>query len=150
MTVEIDNPAHLADFIRLNEMWIAEHFAIEAADRALAADPHKIIDDGGHVISLVAGGCVVGVCALFREDQECFELARLAVEPAERGRGHGDTLMSAALALARQHGARRVVLLTNTLLQAALGLYLEHGFRVVSEGPHPVYARCNLVMERRL
>lgn len=83
MRIEFDNEHHYGDFIRLNEQWIAEHFRIEAADRALAADPMKVVREGGHIVSLVEDGRVVGVCALFRESSRRYELARMAVEPAE-------------------------------------------------------------------
>jgi len=148
--IEFDNKSHCGDFIRLNELWISEHFAIEESDRNLAANPFKIVTDGGHIISLVEGGRVVGVCALFKEGSNRYELARMAVEPSERGKGFGNTLIEAALARARHLGASSVFLLSNTVLQAAIALYRKHGFITLSEGPHPVYARCNIIMELHL
>jgi ribosomal protein S18 acetylase RimI-like enzyme len=145
--VEIDNPSHCAAFIRLNEQWISEHFTLEEADRRLASDPFTIVREGGHILSLVEGGEVVGVCALLGGDGHRFQLARMAVDPGKRGRGHGDTLMTAALRQARADGAASVYLLSNTVLAPAIALYRKYGFLTVSEGPHPQYARCNIVME---
>lgn len=88
MLIEFNNELHCRDFVRLNELWITEHFQIEEADRKLAADPMKIVADGGHIISLVEDGHVVGVCALFKESNNRFQLARMAVEPRERGKGY--------------------------------------------------------------
>lgn len=150
MPIELDDPRHSAAFVRLNELWISEHFTLEDADRALAADPMKIVRDGGHVLAVVERGRVVGVCALFKEDEDRYQLARMAVEPAERGKGYGDALLVAALAKAKEKGARSVCLLSNTVLAPAIALYRKHGFRTVSEGRHPVYARCDVVMERSL
>ena len=150
MPIEFDNDDHCADFIRLNELWIAEHFAIEESDRKLAANPLKVVADGGHIISLVEEGRVVGVCALFKESSHRYELARMAVEPSERGKGFGDILIEAALVRARELGASSVYLLSNTILKPAIALYRKHGFTTLSEGPHPAYARCNIVMERKL
>ena len=150
MPIEFDNDDHCADFIRLNELWIAEHFAIEESDRKLAANPLKVVADGGHIISLVEEGRVVGVCALFKESSHRYELARMAVEPGERGKGFGDILIEAALVRARELGASSVYLLSNTILKPAIALYRKHGFTTLSEGPHPAYARCNIVMERKL
>ena len=148
MSIELNNPNHMQDFIRLNELWISEHFSLEEADRKLAGNPFKVIANGGHIISLVEGGRVVGVCALFKQSDDQFELARMAVDPGERGKGYGDLLIQAALSRAQASGASKVFLLTNTALKPACALYRKHGFKVVSEGRHPVYARCNLVMER--
>ena len=53
----------------------------------------------------------------------------LAVSPAAQGLGLGRRLVEACLAYARDHGARRVVLLSSTKLKAALRLYEGLGFR---------------------
>lgn len=148
--VVLDNDADCAEFIRLNELWIEEHFVLEEVDRRLAADPYKIVRDGGHIIALREQGHVVGVCALFRESSTQFELARMAVLPSQRGRGFGHVLIRAAIAKARDRGATRIHLLSNTILAPAVALYRKYGFQTVSEGPHPLYARCNIVMELQL
>jgi N-acetylglutamate synthase-like GNAT family acetyltransferase len=148
--VEFDDERYCSDFVRLNEQWISEHFALEESDRQLAMNPMQIVADGGHILSLVEDERVVGVCALFRESRHRYELARMAVEPAERGKGYGDVLIRAALERARERGATSVFLLSNMAFAPALALYRKHGFVTVSEGPHPVYGRCNIVMERAL
>src|SRR5262245_25544930 len=111
MSIEIDNQAHCPEFIRLNEIWIKEHFALEEVDRELAEDPYSIVRAGGHILSLVEHGRVIGVCALFRETPTRYELARMAVDPSERGKGHGDFLIRAAIELAKEDGAKSVFLL---------------------------------------
>src|SRR5262245_45041246 len=147
MRIEFNNADHCGDFIRLNEQWISEHFSIEESDRKLAANPFKIVSDGGHIISLVEDGRVVGVCALFKVSEDRYELARMAVEPSERGKGYGEALLTAALSRAREKGAATVSLGSNTMLVSAIALYRKHGFKTISEGPHPEYARCNILME---
>lgn len=150
LTVLINKTEFLDDFIRLNEAWITRHFRIEEADRLLAGNPAKIIEDGGFIFTLLAGGEAVGVCALFKDDDHTFQLARMAVAQEHQGRGYGDVLMSAAIGKLREIKARRVYLLSNTILVQAISLYQKHGFTTISEGQHPVYARCNIVMEKKL
>jgi putative acetyltransferase len=147
MPIEFDNKDHLADFVRLNEQWISTYFSLEDADRRLAENPYKVVTNGGHILSLVEDGRVVGVCALFGQDDDSFELARMAVDPEERGKGYGDILIRAALERAREKGAKRVFLVSNTILAPAIALYRKHGFEAVHEGQHPSYARANIVME---
>ena len=95
---------------------------------------------------------MVGVCALFRDkdNPKLLQLARMAVEPEAHGKGYGNALMEAALQRAQEMGATDVRLYTNTVLGPAVALYRKFGFRTVSEGPHPLYARCNIVMEKSL
>jgi len=150
MKIEENNIAHLPEFVRLNEIWISEHFSLEDADRVLAADPRKVIENGGFIFSLESEGQVIGVCALFRDSLERFQLARMAVEPNLRGHGYGRMLMAHALEQAKANGASSIYLLSNTILEPAIALYKAFGFATVSLGQHPVYARCNIVMERQL
>lgn len=150
MEVFENHRGHLPDFIRLNERWIRHYFALEEADRALAAAPERVIEQGGFVFSLVERDEVAGVCALFNKGEGVFELARMAVDPAHQGKGFGDVLIETALAKLAAIGAHKVQLLSNTSLEAAIRLYQKHGFKTVSTEQHPVYKRCNIVMEKVL
>lgn len=58
-----------------------------------------------------------------------FELRMLAVSPLERGRGIGAHLTQAALDMAVERGARRIVLSTMDSMHAAHRLYERMGFR---------------------
>ncbi len=146
----MNNRGHLADFIRLNDIWIKEHFVLEEADRALAANPGRIIDEGGFIFSALLADRVEGVCALFRDSAVRYQLGRMAVAPEQRGAGIGGALMDHALQQARLVGATSVYLLSNTVLHPAISLYRRFGFVPIATGQHPVYARCNIVMERSL
>ena len=148
--IHINNESHYKDFVALNEQWISEHFTLEAADKALAANPGSVIDKGGYIISLEKGGDVIGVCALFKQDDGCYELARLAVDESCRGKGHGDRLVKEAFNILKANNIKSVNLMSNTKLKAALSLYKKHGFEVLFEGAHPVYTRTNITMEKIL
>lgn len=144
----INNESHYKDFIVLNELWITAHFTIEAGDIALAENPGSVVQKGGFILSLLKDDTVVGVCALFNQGNGCYELARLAVDERHRKKGHGDRLIKEALDVLKSNGIKKVNLMSNTKLNAAISLYKKNGFEMVSEGIHPVYSRCNIVMER--
>lgn len=119
-------------FERLNRQWIEQYFAVEERDRVLFRDPAgTILHPGGEIFFVVTDGNVVGTCAMVARGHDAFELAKMAVDPAARGQGHGDRLIGAAIDFARRRGASRVELLTNSLLVPALRLYEKHGFRRV-------------------
>jgi len=147
MAIHENNREHLNDFIRLNEEWISKYFSIEQTDRDLAADPARIIEEGGYIFSLVTEGKVVGVCALFNKGDGVYELARMAVSPHYQGRGYGRALMQTCLDKVREIKAQKVYLVSNTNLEAAIALYQKSGFVTVRTGQHPVYSRGNIVME---
>jgi len=147
MKIIENNLEFLHDFIRLNEEWITEYFTIEPADKKLAENPTKIIDDGGYIFSLQVEKKIVGVCALFYVGDRQYELARMAVSSNYQGNGYGEKLIQCCIDKLSQINAKRVYLLSNTKLIAAISLYKKYGFKVVSEGQHPVYSRANIVME---
>ncbi len=147
--LHVNNKEHLPDFIRLNEKWITEHFAIESFDKLLAANPSSIIENGGYIFTITDDLVVVGCCALFKSGNvDEYELARMAVDPGFRGKGLGRQLIDAALGKATELNVLRVYLVSNTKLESAIALYKKSGFNTISLGPHPVYARANIVMER--
>lgn len=137
---------HLNDFIRLNEEWITSYFQLEDIDLDLAANPQKVIDDGGYIYSLVTNNEVVGVCALFNEGNNVYELARMAVSPKHQGKGYGDKLLNACLSKAKEIKANKIYLVSNTKLEAAIALYEKHGFKAVNHEQHAIYSRANITM----
>jgi putative acetyltransferase len=148
--LHLDEPAHADPLVRLNEAWTRACFRLEDFDHAFARDPMRIVRDGGALLTLARGRQVVGGCALLREDPHRFRLARMVVAESERRRGLGTRLMQAAMARAAELGATRMSLLSHTRLAPAVRLYRRHGYVPTHEGPHPVHARCDLIMERTL
>ena len=139
-------PRHRERFRELNLAWISEHFRVEEADRRALDDPEGyILGHGGCILMAEAEGRIVGGCALLRNDDGSFELAKMAVEHAVRGMGVGRALGNAAIARARALGARYVELLSNTRLTPAIALYRSLGF---VEAPLPAndYERANIKM----
>ncbi|OGX87949.1 bifunctional helix-turn-helix transcriptional regulator/GNAT family N-acetyltransferase [Hymenobacter coccineus] len=139
-----DQPA----FRALNVDWIERHFALEPADlKALDQPEHYILTPGGCILLAEMGGQVVGACALLKQDEHSYELAKMAVSPAVQGRRIGQRLGEAAVQRARALGARRVYLESNTKLTAALGLYHKLGFQHLPQAIPSPYARANVQME---
>jgi len=137
-----------ADFERLNREWIERYFVVEAEDLKAFGDPAgQIVAPGGQVFFLLDEDGVRGTCAVIRHDAETFELAKMAVAPDARGRGYGDRLVEAAIAFARDSGARRLMLVSNTRLAPALTLYRKHGFRDVPLDPANGYTRADIQLE---
>jgi GNAT superfamily N-acetyltransferase len=122
-------------FERLNRQWIEQYFSVEEPDRLLFSDPDGAIRrPGGEIFFVLVDGDALGTCAVIVQGPDSFLLAKMGVMPAARGRGYGDLLMRAAIAFARDRGAARLELLTNSVLAPAITLYEKHGFRRVPLG----------------
>lgn len=140
-------PDELAAFTRLNYNWIEKYFEVEDSDRAALDAPREyVLDKGGVILMVRYEGKVAGTCALLRSNEDTCELAKMAVDDRYKGKGLGYQLGVAALDRARQMGARRVFLDSNTSLTAAINLYRKLGFQRMPAEPTP-YARCNIQME---
>lgn len=134
-------------FEKLNLEWIERHFRVEARDREVLGDPRgEIVDRGGEVFFVLDGDDVLGTVAMIPHGERVYELSKMAVDPASRGRGLGNRLMDAAIAWARGRGARRIFLESNTILVPAIELYRKHGFRTTRLGPSSEYERSNIEM----
>jgi putative acetyltransferase len=140
-----------AAFEQLNRDWIESYFVLEDADREVFADPTgSIVRPGGQIFFVVEGDTVLGTCAVLRHGPTECEIAKMAVAPAARGRGLGDRLMEAAVDFAREIGASKVVIVSNTLLAPAIRLYRKHGFMEVPLESDGRYQRANIRLEREL
>ncbi len=134
-------------FKDLNIEWISRYFGIEEADLKYLDHPDtNVINKGGHIMMALYNEEPVGTCAIVKMDNETFELAKMAVSPNMRGKGIGELLCRHAMAKAKEFGAKRLYLESNTILKPAIDLYYKMGFQKVSKRPSP-YARCNIQME---
>lgn len=142
-------PEHRMTFKRLNIMWINSHWSLEPHDLEVLDNPEaSILSRGGHILVALLNGRPMGVVALCRMEgiEHDFELAKLAVDPTVRGTGIGERLCIAAIERARQSGAGRIFLESNTILTPALNLYRKLGFTELKEY-HPAYERGDIQME---
>lgn len=144
--------AHADAWRRLNEAWILEGgFAIEAKDRLVLDDPQGVILDRGGQIFIAENGAgeAVGCCSIMPMSDGGYELAKMTVSPCERGAGLSKRLMQACEDKARELGATRLYLETNSGLAPALRLYEAWGFTYLPARDTP-YARADVFMEKPL
>ncbi|MDO6433894.1 GNAT family N-acetyltransferase [Flavitalea sp. BT771] len=140
-------PRYAQAFRQLNEEWITTWFKMEEEDyHALDHPQEHILDGGGHIYIALYKGEPVGACAIIKMNDGGFELAKMGVSPKAKGKGIGWLLGRACLEKARELGAHRVYLESNTRLKPAISLYHKLGFRKIAGPPSP-YERCDIQME---
>lgn len=139
-------------FKSLNEEWISAYFQMEEADYKALDNPQEyILDKGGKIFVALYENEPVGVCALIKmnDPDYDFELAKMAVSPKIQGKSIGWLLGQTVLNAAKELGASKVYLESNTVLKPAINLYHKLGFKKVVGRSTP-YERCNIQMEVEL
>jgi N-acetylglutamate synthase-like GNAT family acetyltransferase len=117
-------------FHAINAQWIAAMYRLEETDREVLENPRaRIVDPGGAILFVEAKGLgIVGACALQKTDTGCFELTKMGVLEAVRGRKAGEFLLHAVIARAKAMRAETLYLLSNRKSAAAIHLYEKLGF----------------------
>lgn len=136
-------------FKDLNVEWISKYFEMEEADyKALDNPDEYILKKGGKIFVALYQNEAVGVCALIKMNnpEYDFEMAKMAVSPKAQGKSIGWLLGQAIINAARESGAKKIYLESNTILKPAINLYYKLGFEKVF-GLETPYKRCNIQME---
>jgi ribosomal protein S18 acetylase RimI-like enzyme len=142
-------PAHQPWFEKLNRAWIEKYFFMEPLDYELLQDPQThLISKGGRIFMALFKDEMVGTVGLKRLEPGVFELTKMAVDAKYQGRKIGRALAEAAIAGAKQSGAHKIILYSNTKLLRAMALYYKLGFKEIPlDGP---YKRTDIKMELNL
>jgi DNA-binding MarR family transcriptional regulator/N-acetylglutamate synthase-like GNAT family acetyltransferase len=141
-------------FYRINAEWVQAMFTLEENDVQILTRPRElIIDRGGDILFVESPDLgVIGTCALIKMDEGVFELTKMGVSEAARGRKAGEYLLAATLERARTMGMDRLYLLTSRKCAAAIHLYEKLGFEhsaEIMERYGSRYARCDVAMDYR-
>jgi N-acetylglutamate synthase-like GNAT family acetyltransferase len=140
---------HQPWFEILNRTWIEKYFWMEPIDFEVLQHPDvHIIDHGGHILMVCMGKEIVGTVALKFVKPGVYEFTKMAVDEKFQAKGIGKTLAEAAITKAKQLGAYKIILYSNTKLAPAIKLYRKLGFEEVPvDGP---YKRSDIKMELTL
>ncbi len=151
MEIRRNDPRDFRAFAKLNIAWIKELHHVEASDQYMYDHPESYAQNGNSIFAVIIDDQVAGVCALKKDDEDEWELTKMAVDERYRGRGIGKIIMDKVEDYARKElGLSRIYLISNTVNAAAIRLYKRCGWSVTHEGPHPRYARADIAMEKYL
>jgi len=142
-------PKYQSVFKALNEEWISTYFEMEETDYKSLDNPQEyILDKGGKILVALYKDEPLGVCALIKMNDENydFEMAKMAVSPKAQGKNLGWLLGQAIINSAKELGALKLYLESNTILKPAINLYYKMGFERITGRPTP-YRRANIQME---
>ena len=134
-------------FESINKSWVSKYFFLEPFDIDQLEHPEEIIlAKGGEIIFAKSGQEILGTVALVPKGDGDWEMIKMGVSEDAQGKGIGHVLGTKILQIAREKGAKRVLLYTNSKLEAAVHLYEKLGFTHCSLECGS-YGRCNVKME---
>jgi len=141
---------HASTFKDINVEWLEKYNLLESHDIQMLDDPRgTIIDRGGVIFLAEENGAIIGSAALILEHDGIYELAKMTVVPAWRGKGISKILLEKCLATARDLGAKKIILFSNDQLQTAISLYRQYGFAHIPVTNSP-FTTANVKMELQL
>jgi GNAT superfamily N-acetyltransferase len=121
---------------------------MEEIDHQHCSHPEtSILAGGGQILLAMQDGEIVGAAGLLKDDDQTYELIKMAVDDRYRGSGIGKLLCEAAIERAKQLHAKLLYLFSNTGgSDAAIRLYRKLGFE---EAPidRNDFARADIRME---
>lgn len=147
MEIVTFNPIYTPDFYSLNIEWLVRFFYVEPYDEEVLSKPEKyIIRPGGQIFFAIQDGNVIGTVALLKRDTATFELTKMAVNPAERGKKIGQKLLTHCIEFAKENCFESLYLYSNTKLENAIYIYRKLGFKEIDVPKNNPYKRSNIKM----
>lgn len=145
------SPALSDHFRDLNLDWLEQYFYVEPHDHELLDHCEEvIINKGGYIFFYEQDGFISGTFALIKISEDVFELGKMAVSKAMRGKGIGQKMLQFCLSFAQQEGWKKLILYSNTSLENSIYIYRKFGFTEVPIDVDNPYARGNIKMEKIL
>jgi N-acetylglutamate synthase-like GNAT family acetyltransferase len=130
---------YATDFRDLNLEWLDKYHLTESHDLEIINHPKEVILDAGGFIYLARfGPQVVGTAGLANAGNGVYELVKMAVAPAFRGKGISRMLMDRCLSKAKELKAKKIFLYSNSRLTTAISLYQKYGFTHVDASGSPL------------
>ena len=138
---------HQPDFERMNRKWIEAWFTMEPLDEWVLTNPEEaILKDGGAILMALYDGAVAGTVGLRKVGEQTYEFTKMAVDENYRRKGIAEALSYASFEKAKELGATKIILYSNTKNANAIKLYEKIGFKHLPVEPG-VYERANVKME---
>jgi len=149
LTIHEYKPEYQPWFEKFNRDWIEKYFWMEPIDTAVLQNPDEhILQKGGSILMASCDREMAGTVALKYVEPGVYEFTKMAVDEKFRGQHIGLLLSEAAIIKARELGAHKIILYSNTVLAPAISLYHKLGFKEVPLDA--VYKRSDIKMELTL
>lgn len=134
------------DFAELNLVWIKKYFKVEPQDVKMLNDIEDFLANGAAVYFVVEQDKAIATCMVVPRDGQIWEICKLAADEHYMGKGAGSAVLKACMDYAKEHGASKLMIVSNSILSAAMHLYSKVGFKEVPID-NMEYERVNIQLE---
>lgn len=134
------------EFVELNLIWIKKYFKVEPQDVEMLNNIENFLVKGAMVYFAVEQDKAIATCMVMPRENQVWEICKLATDEHYMGRGAGSAVLTACMNYAKDHGAVKLMIVTNTVLSAAMHLYTKVGFKEVPID-NMEYERVNIQLE---
>ncbi len=136
------------DFIRLNTEWLEKYFVVEKEDNALFNSIDELLAKGTMFYFAVEDGEAIAAGMMQPMGNDEWELCKLGATEKHQGKGAGKGVFLACMQYAIDHGAKKVVIVSNRILTRAINMYLHYGFvEVPLEPEYAIFDRADIQLE---
>jgi len=140
-------PEHQRYFEQFNRNWIEKYFVMEPVDEFVLTNPEEaLLKPGGAILMASYNGEIAGTVALRKVDNGIYEFTKMAVDERFQRKGIAEALSYASFEKAKELGAQKVILYSNSQLKPAISLYEKLGFKHLPVGIGE-YKRSDVKME---
>ena len=109
-------------------------------------DIEDLITKGAAVYFAVEQEKAIATCMVVPRNNQVWELCKLATDEHYMGKGAGSAVLKSCMDYAKKHGAKKLMIVSNTILSAAMHLYAKAGFKEVPIDNRE-YERVNIQLE---
>ncbi|MCM1283774.1 MAG: GNAT family N-acetyltransferase [Muribaculaceae bacterium] len=134
------------DFVELNLAWIKKYFKVEPQDVEMLNGVEDFLAGGAVVYFAVEQEKAIAACMVVPRENQVWEICKLATDEHYRKKGAGSAVLKACMDYAKKHGARKLMIVSNSILSAAMHLYARAGFKEVPVD-NMEYERVNIQLE---
>ncbi len=135
------------DFQKLNEEWLVKDFVIEPYDKKLLENCKEfIIDKGGHIFFYKFENKIIGTVALLYLNKGVYEISKMAVSTAYRGKGFGKEMLKFIIEFSKKNKYTELLIYSSRILNTAINLYRKMGFKEISLEKNTPYKRADIKM----
>ncbi len=121
------------DFIQFNTDWIQDNFGtLEAEDLDTFHHIEESLKNGAMIYFAVDNENVLATCMVKPLGEDgTWELCKLGSNKHLPHKGAGSAVFQVAMDWAKQHGAKRLFIISNKKLKAAVHIYEKFGFHEI-------------------